>query len=101
MKQCPFCHTQVPDGASVCTGCGAYEKSNSEVNHNNQNIIYLFGLPLIIYVFFNQFLLGFMLKGFVTPFSTIPNIISVVLIIAYIFKFYVPWSEKKMWYRKH
>jgi hypothetical protein len=26
-ENCPFCHTEIPDGAIVCRGCGANKRS--------------------------------------------------------------------------
>lgn len=91
MKQCPFCHTEVPNGASDCTGCGAYEQLNADARSILTKALYGIAFPLLIW----------QLPSLLSPKSTSAQVVAIVLILVYLWRVYLPWSNQKMWYRKH
>lgn len=100
LKQCPFCHTQVPGGASVCTGCDAFEGSNTEASSAIKKYFYIVGIPMFIYQLLSSISSSLFIAGLIKPSSSAVNVASAVLILGYLWKCYLPWSKKMMWYRE-
>lgn len=101
MKQCPFCLTSISVGATVCKGCGAFEQPNAVASSALKKYFYMVGIPMMSYQLVDFTASAPFWAGLIKPGSTIVNVVSTILIFGYLWKFYLPWANTIMWYRKH
>jgi hypothetical protein len=45
---CPFCHTEIPDGAIVCRGCGANKRPAANLGTIIAPLLGLFGAASLV-----------------------------------------------------
>jgi len=83
MQKCPFCASNIPDGAIVCTGCQAtYGYHPNAVSK---------GWYITLFVIFGFFAIEALSSGY-PGFAIFLGALSVVLLI-----FYFPSYRKKWW----
>lgn len=92
LENCPFCMTEINQGASVCTGCGAQKgitNSGGKIYGRTETIIFGIILPIIFSI------MPFIIFGFNVFFFILVAIMAIPLIHSVL-----RLKSGGVWYRK-
>lgn len=91
-RKCPFCKTEINEGATVCAGCGAYESTPAREGGAGTKLLLLITVPCGLFVALataaSMGLMGMIISVFFTY-------------MAYKFVSIISGQTKTSWYRKH